>query len=97
MAHEKAHKDAPKESGKSAGSLASKISHVLVRDLKKGDKVLYPGNKVIPVDTVLVYANVLDQNPNDEDLLLIVLFEGQPVDVPRIAFAYDAKVYTYAD
>jgi len=78
-------------STKNGGTLSSKIIHVLVADLKKGDKVLYPGNKVIPVDEVQMYI------PTEglEEPLIVVKFEGQPKQC-YLAFEIDAKVYVYA-
>jgi len=80
----------------SAGSLASKIVHLSVRDLKKGDKVLYPGNKVIPVDSVQEFVPYVPATGIDfnSSTVYVVKFDGQPADC-YLAFEPSAMIYVY--
>lgn len=80
-----------------AGSLASKIKEVSIRDLRPGDKVLYPGNRVIPVDTIDTFIRLRHGTEMiDETVLYVVEFVGQPQNSPVLAFREDAKIFIYA-
>jgi len=74
-----------------AGSLASKITQIPVSLLKKGDMVLYPGNKVIPVESVTCYSAPGQSAFTD---LYVVKFENQPSEC-YLAFEIGAKIYIY--
>jgi hypothetical protein len=79
---------APSNPPAKGGSLAAKIVQLSVSDLREGDEVLYPGNKVIPVESVQSYTNRYG------DELFVVKFKGQPAQV-YLAFEVDATLYVY--
>lgn len=84
------------------GSLASKIQEVPIDSLRVGDKVLYPGNRVIPVESISLFKPYHQLNGGfgeDKlgiDKLYVVTFVGQPANSPVIAFRDDAKIFIYA-
>lgn len=85
------------EAPKVAGSLAAKIKQVSIKDLRVGDKVLYPGNRVIPVATIDHYVKLRSGTDHiGDELLYVVTFEGQPKEAPIMAFPDTANIYIYA-
>lgn len=81
-----------------AGSLASKIKQISVNDLRPGDKVLYPGNRLIPVTSVQHFVQLISDNGAVSDhLMYVVWFEGQSNDSPTLAFMPGTMLYIYAD
>lgn len=85
------------ETPKTAGSLAAKIKQIPIEDLRSGDKVLYPGNRVIPVSAINHYVQlVTDNGAISDNLVYLVYFEGQPSESPVLAFFPGMKIYIYA-
>lgn len=83
-------KSTPKSAKKQDLPPVSRIVQIPVSLLKPGDKVLYPGNKVIPVETVVSYCN-----RDETHELIVVTFVGQPKEC-YMAFEVEAKIYVYA-
>lgn len=80
-----------------AGSLAAKIKQVSIKDLRPRDQVLYPGNRVIPVDTIDHYVKLRTGTGHiDDEILYVVTFVGQPKESPIMAFPDTANIYIYA-
>lgn len=87
----------PPKTSEGSGSLASKIKEISIGDLRKGDKVLYPGNRLIVVSEIHHYVRLKTDNGEvSDDMVYIVIFDGQPKDAPTIAFKPGDKLYIYA-
>lgn len=78
----------------SAGALASKIVQVPITDVKKGSKLLYPGNKVIEVESVEFYVPAQNGISFALGGLYVVRFVGQPADC-YLAFEPTSSVYLF--
>jgi len=87
--------DTSNSSAPTAGTLAQKIKTVFVRDLKPGDQVLYPGNKVIPVGRVDCYS-LNDGGLIQDDILYVITFKDQPDNTAKLAFLPSQEIMIYA-